>query len=133
MFFIEPDHLAFVARIFIGRFTLNHIAAHLIEHLTPQIFVSVFIHFLRTDVLKSKFAAHKWPRFIFGTNTLNPLEGGQINPLVIRLQRVRPSQYGGTFNISGPIKDRQGFITIPSDFHISDTQMTNTFMPPPIA
>ena len=110
---VLPDDLAPVARALVRREALDDRARQLAAWLVAQVAVGDFLHLLGAHVLIGELAAHERARLVRRTDALDPLQGGQVKPLVVVLVFVGVDEQGGSSHVARTVEDEQALVASP--------------------
>ena len=109
-FRVQPDQLAGIPRIFIGRSAFDNFAFGAAAGVGLDPFIREFPKFLGCNIFIRKFRPHERSRFIRRGNAFHTLCGRQVNPLFVIACDFSVAQNGGAPDICGCRKNRNRFV-----------------------
>ena len=130
---ILPDHLAQVARALLGRKTLRYRAGHFPAGLIAQVAVREPLHLRYSKILVGKLAAHEGTGAVRRTDALDPCDGRQIEPLIVRRVLVRVDQKRRARHIARHIENEQAAVAVALDLEHLDAKFPQAFLALPVA
>ena len=71
---------------------------------------------LGRQVLIGELAADEWARLIVRSDSLDPPQGGQEEPLVVGALAVGVAEEGGSAHVAGLVEDDEQLVAVVGDF-----------------
>ena len=130
---VAPDELASVARFIIDGDAFGDRACQLAVRLVAQVAVGELLHLRGAHVLIGKFAAHEGTGTIRGTDALDPFQGGQIEPLVVRPFPVGVDEKCGPLDVAWMIEHEHAHVGVAVNLQNLYAQFALALLPLPVA